>query len=94
MSDAGETHEPRGGEEPVEVIEVVTSDVDSEGNTIVDDTVLVIDAGGAVIGKDETITFETPEGDIIVSVLGDDGEMHLLDPDAQDPAAGPATSVD
>lgn len=88
MSDAADTNEPSEGREhidDIDLIEVVTGDIDSEGNVIVDDSVFVVDAGGTVIAKDETITFETPEGEIVVdetvSVLGDDGELHVIDQD-------------
>ena len=77
MSDAADTADPAEGSDDLEVIEIVTSDIDSVGNTIVDDSVFVVDASGAIIAQDETITFETPEGRVISSALGDDGEMHL-----------------
>ena len=81
MSETADTDDPTEGWHEVEVIEFVTRDVDSVGNTILDDTVFVVDTGGTIIAKDETITFETPEGDIIASALGDDGQMHLIDED-------------
>lgn len=101
MSASADNDEPDGSEhskgqaaghvDPVEVIEVVTGEVDSDGNVIVDDAVFVVDAGGTVVAKDETITFESPEGYTIVSELGPDGEMHLIDPavhvsDADEPS--------
>lgn len=91
-ADADDPSERRPDLDGVEVIEVVTTEVDSEGNTVVDDSVLVLDAGGTVVAKDETITFESPSGDIFVSALGDDGEMHIIDPldDLPQPPPAPA----
>jgi len=63
----------------LEVIEILAEQVDSEGNTIVDHSVFVVDAHGTVVGGDEIITFETPDGEVIMSQLGDDGDMHLVD---------------
>lgn len=96
MSDPGDTDElpeRRPDLDGVEVLEVVTGEVDSEGNTVVDESVFVLDAEGAVIAKDETITFESPSGEIFVSALGDDGEMHIIDP-VDDLSEAPAAPAD
>ena len=79
MSDTFDIND-RELQDDFELIEVVTGGVDSEGNTILDDSVVVIDAEGTVTAKGETITFETPAGDIMRSELGEDGEMHLTQP--------------
>ena len=81
MDETANSDDPAEGQDGVEMIEVVTREVDSEGNIIVDDSVFVVDDEGKVIAQDEAITFETPKGDIIVSELGDDGEMHIIDRD-------------
>lgn len=79
MNEPEDTNDPTDGRDAVEVIEIVTGEIDSEGNTITDDTVFVVDDDGTVISKDETITFASPDGRTITSRLGDDGEMHIVD---------------
>ena len=65
------------------LIEIVTGDVDSEGNVIIDDAVYVIDSSGTVVAAGETITFESPDGVVTRSELGEDGEMHLVGGDEE-----------
>lgn len=86
MTDTPESIDPAGVLDDGEIIEVVTREVDSEGNIIIDDAVIVVDADGEVVAATETITFETPEGVVMKSALGDDGEMHLVDDERSDDA--------
>ena len=78
MRDAEKDIDPKEPLDDVEVIEIVTEDVDHEGNTIVDDAIFVVDGAGRVVAQHESITFESPDGDVMRSTLGDDGQMHIV----------------
>jgi len=84
MSETGDVN-GSGDDIDIEVIEVVTGEVDSDGNLIVDDAVMLVDDEGNILAADETVTFATPEGDLVidetVSVVGEDGELHVVDED-------------
>ncbi len=64
MSDTSDS--PDDEIEEIEVIEVVTGGVDDEGSMVVDDLVAVVDGEGNVLATDETVTVETPDGDVRV----------------------------
>lgn len=68
MSESGDT-KPSSGQDDLDVVEVVTSGVDEEGNVVVDDLIAAVDAKGRVVATDETITFETIEGDVVVDEI-------------------------
>ena len=74
-----------GREGSLEVVEVETGDIDSDGNLVVDDLVVAVDSDGRIVASDETLAVITPEGDTVVdeklSVLGDDGELHTVEED-------------
>jgi len=84
MSDTGDAT-PTEGQDDLEVIEVVTSAVDTDGNVVIDDLITAVDAQGHVVATDETIAIETPAGDVVVdetfSVAGEDGELRAIEED-------------
>jgi hypothetical protein len=84
MSETGNAT-PTEGDGDLEMVEVVTSGVDEDGNVVVDDVIAMVDEGGHIVATDETIAIETPEGDVVVdetfSVAGEDGELRPVEED-------------
>lgn len=83
MSDTSDA--ANNNDDEIEVEEFETVRVDEDGNLVVDDVIVVVDAHGHVLATDETIVVLDARGDAVldetVSIVGDDGQMHVLEED-------------
>lgn len=81
MSDSNDA----ANDDEIEVEEFETMRVDEDGNLVVDDVIVAVDAQGHVLATDETIVVLDSHGDAVldetVSVIGEDGELHVLEED-------------
>jgi hypothetical protein len=67
----------------LESFEVETVGTDGDGNTVIDDVVVITDHEGHIVAVDEIIAVVDESGDAaideVVSLVGDDGELHVVE---------------
>ncbi|MDQ6615026.1 MAG: hypothetical protein M3083_09815 [Actinomycetota bacterium] len=73
------------GETDLESVEVITTEVEADGTTVVDDLVAEVDAQGNIVATDELVEIELPDGTVIVeetfSVADESGDLVVIEED-------------